>query len=112
MIMKSRRRREESVIWKAEEDRNFETPHVVSYVGQSSIAFVRSVIFLAACSLVAAEGKTDEGPADHLPAHITQVTWFGERADWSRDGKKILFLTKTFGDAMELDVETRHIRNL
>ena len=51
-------------------------------------------------------------PSDHLPPHITQVTWYGERADWSLDGKKILFLSKTFGDAMELDLETMRIRNL
>jgi len=60
----------------------------------------------------AAEPKPGESPADHLPAHITQVTWFGERADWSLDGKKILFLAKTFGDAMELDLATKVIRNL
>ncbi|MBI3414470.1 MAG: hypothetical protein HY043_03980 [Verrucomicrobia bacterium] len=60
----------------------------------------------------AAESKTGENPADHLPPHITRVTWFGERADWSHDGKKILFLSKTFGDAMELDLATKHIRNL
>lgn len=58
----------------------------------------------------AAEGAKD--PADHLPSHITRVTWFGERADWSKDGKRILFLSKTFGDAMELDLATRRIRNL
>jgi hypothetical protein len=40
------------------------------------------------------------------------VTWFGERADWSHDGKRILFLTKTFGDAMEIDVATKRVRNL
>jgi hypothetical protein len=51
-------------------------------------------------------------PAENLPPHITQVTHFGERADWSHDGKKILFLSKTFGDAMELDLETRTIRDL
>src|SRR5579859_4167649 len=61
----------------------------------------------------AAEGpKEGESPADHLPPYITQVAWFGERADWSHDGKKLLFLSKTFGDAMELDLETRRIRNL
>ena len=62
--------------------------------------------------ITAAEPKPGESPADHLPAHITQVTWFGERADWSHDGKKILFLAKTFGDAMELDLATKVIRNL
>src|SRR5947207_10152523 len=70
---------------------------------------------LAAARLGAAEDrapKEGESPADHLPPHITQVTWFGERADWSHDGKKILFLSKTFGDAMELELATKRIRNL
>jgi hypothetical protein len=61
---------------------------------------------------VAADSKEDQNPADHLPPHIMQVTWFGERADLSHDGKKILFLTKTFGDAMEIDLATKRIRNL
>jgi hypothetical protein len=69
-------------------------------------------VALTALSLVAADTKEGENPAEHLPPHITQVTWFGERADWSPDGKKILFISKTFGDAMELDVATRRIRNL
>jgi Tol biopolymer transport system component len=56
--------------------------------------------------------KDGESPADHLPPHITRLTAFGERADWSHDGKRILFLSKTFGDAMELDLQTKAIRNL
>src|SRR5215470_3227546 len=59
-----------------------------------------------------AEPTAGESPADHLPAHITQVTWFGERSDWSHDGKKILFLSKTFGDALEIELGTKRIRNL
>jgi hypothetical protein len=51
-------------------------------------------------------------PADNLPPHIRRLTHFGERADWSHDGKKILFLAKTFGDALELDVATGAITNL
>ena len=65
-----------------------------------------------ALSAGAGEPKPGENPADHLPPHITQVAWFGERADWSHDGKKILFLSKTFGDALELELATKHIRNL
>jgi len=61
---------------------------------------------------VAAEPKAGENPADHLPPHITQASGFGERADWASDGKRVLFLTKTFGDAMELDLTTKRIRNL
>lgn len=51
-------------------------------------------------------------PADDLPPYITRLTWFGERADWSHDGKRVLFLSKTFGDAMEMDLQTGAIRNL
>ncbi len=67
---------------------------------------------ITASTVPAAEPEAGENPADHLPPHITQVTWFGERADWSHDGKKILLLTKTFGDAMEIDLATKRIRNL
>ncbi len=55
---------------------------------------------------------------DELPAHIKQVTHFGERADWSHshkgrltaDGRKILFLEKTFGDVYEIELATGIIR--
>ena len=72
------------------------------------------VLFLMAWSrnALAAESLAGQNPADHLPSHITQVSWFGERADWSLDGKRILFLSKTLGDAMELDLATKHVRNL
>jgi Tol biopolymer transport system component len=53
-----------------------------------------------------------ENPADDLPPHITRLTHFGERADFSEDGKRILFLSKTFGDAMEYDLDRKTIRNL
>jgi hypothetical protein len=69
-------------------------------------------IAFACWAVTAAEPHAGESPADHLPPHISQMTWFGERADWSLDGKKILFLSKTFGDAMELDLATKRIRNL
>ena len=68
--------------------------------------------FLGLTVAAGAQPKEDESPADHLPAHVVQLTAFGERPDWSADGKKILFLTKTFGDAMELDVATRQVHNL
>ena len=58
---------------------------------------------------VAAE-NSGQSPADHLPPHITQVTWFGERADWSHDGKRILFLEKTFGNVFEIELATKIIR--
>lgn len=49
-------------------------------------------------------------PIDELPPYITKITNFGQRADWSHDGKRILFIEKTFGDVFEVEVETRIIR--
>ena len=57
---------------------------------------------------VGAEIERSGSPADDLPPHITRLTWFGERADWSHDGNRILFLSKTFGDAMEVDLDGVH----
>ena len=51
-----------------------------------------------------------KSPLDNLPSYIKQITHFGERADWSHDGKRILFLEKTFGDVFEVEVETGVIR--
>ena len=51
-------------------------------------------------------------PDQNLPPHIRKLTGFGERADFSLDSKRVLFLSKTFGDAMEIDLATGVIRNL
>jgi Tol biopolymer transport system component len=74
--------------------------------------FTSWITLAALAGSKAAEPKPGENPADHLPPYIEQVTWFGERADFSQDGRKIVFLTKTFGDALELDLATKRIRNL
>jgi len=80
------------------------------------MALARAVALVLALvgpgSALAAEPADDGGPAAHLPANIRRVTWFGERPDWSHDGRRLLFLSKTFGDAMEIDLETGAIRNL
>jgi hypothetical protein len=72
---------------------------------------VMALALNGATTLSAAEPASGGSPASHLPPHIRQVTWFGERADWSHDGKRVLFLSKTFGDAMELDLATLQVRN-
>ena len=51
-------------------------------------------------------------PLDHLPRNIEVLTHFGERADFSPDNKRIAFMTKSFGDAMVIDLKTRQIRCL
>ena len=51
-------------------------------------------------------------PEQHLPPQITQLTGFGERAVWSPDGTRIAFMSKSFGDAFEIDLNTRLTRLL
>jgi hypothetical protein len=67
------------------------------------------VLLLALGPPAAAQPRS---PDQDLPPHITRLTLFGERADFSHDGKRILFLEKTFGDAYELDLQTRALRLL
>jgi hypothetical protein len=73
-----------------------------------------AVVALLAASYVPAADPppADDNPADHLPRNIKRLTHFGERPDWSHDGRKLLFLSKTFGDVMEIDLATSAIRNL
>lgn len=54
-----------------------------------------------------AAGSLD--PAENLPVHIRRLTYFGQRADWSHDGKTILFMEKTFGDVYQVEVATGKI---
>ena len=56
--------------------------------------------------------KKSGSPEKSLPANITQLTGFGERASWSPDGKRIAFMGKSFGDAFEIDLQTRLTRLL
>src|SRR5215212_4305127 len=51
-------------------------------------------------------------PDQNLPSYIRKLTSFGERAEFSLDGKRVIFLTKTFGDVLEYDLATNQIRNL
>src|SRR6476620_3837221 len=48
-------------------------------------------------------------PIDHLPPNIEVLTGFGERADFSPDNKRVAFMAKSFGDAMEIDLQTHKI---
>lgn len=54
--------------------------------------------------------QREGSPADNLPRYIRRITHFGERADWSHDGRKVLFIEKTYGDAYEVEIETGQIR--
>jgi hypothetical protein len=72
-----------------------------------------SAAFTLALALTsAADDRPATSPDRDLPPHITRLTLFGERADFSHDGKRILFLEKTFGDVYEVDLETKQPRLL
>ena len=61
-----------------------------------------------------AEGQSAKAssPEVHLPPGFSQLTGFGERASWSPDSKKIAFMGKSFGDAFEIDLQSRLTRLL
>lgn len=59
-------------------------------------------------TMVAPPGQIDA----ILPPEYKRLTSFGERPSWSPDGKRIAFMEKSFGDAFEIDLETRRIRLL
>jgi hypothetical protein len=64
------------------------------------------IILVASCSSPVKNKKEAMSPLEDLPPHIRQITHFGERADWSHDGTKILFLERTFGDVYEVELQT------
>src|SRR5689334_6333647 len=54
--------------------------------------------------------EISEWTDENFPPHIRRLTHFGERADWSHDGQRVLFVEKTFGDVFEIDLTTGIIR--
>lgn len=55
-------------------------------------------------------------PQPHLlddpPPFHSKLLGYGERPYWSPDGKRIAFIERNYGDACEIDLETRQVRNL
>lgn len=51
-------------------------------------------------------------PLDTMPPFVKKITTFGQRCDWSLDGKKLIFLEKTFGDVYEVEVATGELTPL
>jgi len=49
---------------------------------------------------------------DNLPPNLEILTHFGERADISSDNRRVTFMTKSVGDAMVIDLQSRVIRCL
>ena len=76
----------------------------------SRFVVIAAGVLTAAVCFGAAEQKAGKSPLDELPGWISRVTTFGQRADFSLDGGRILFLEKTFGDVYEVELETGGLR--
>lgn len=68
------------------------------------ISFKRFLTLLLPLLFPATAQQTAYTPA---PAGLpVPITTFGERPSWSPDGRRIAFISKSFGDAFELDLTT------
>ncbi|MDA0195778.1 MAG: hypothetical protein O2951_12160 [Bacteroidetes bacterium] len=65
-----------------------------------------ALALLTANSCYGQQEDKAKSPLESLPPWIKSITHFGQRADFSPDGKQILFLEKTFGDVYEVEIET------
>jgi hypothetical protein len=73
------------------------------------LLLVLAGLLLAGCA-GELQSRKGESPLDELSPWIKRATHFGQRADWSHDGKRILFIEKTFGDVYEVELATKIIR--
>src|SRR5262249_39547865 len=74
---------------------------------------MRSVsLLLFSCLMLPRGQRSSDAPLQHLPPNIEVLTHFGERADISPDNQRVVFMTKSFGDAMVIDLKTRVIQCL
>ena len=71
------------------------------------------LFIVAFISLFLSPDKRKPGnPLDNLPGNIKVLTHFGERADFSPGNNAVAFMSKSFGDAMEIDLKTHDIKCL
>jgi len=73
---------------------------------------MRILLSIALALTVAGQGTKTGNPEKNLPSNIVQLTGFGERPVYSPDGRRIAFMSKSFGDAFEIELETKVIRLL
>src|SRR5690348_14465527 len=70
--------------------------------------FIVAIVLL----LFSTDKRKQGNPLERLPKNIKVLTHFGERADFSPDNKSVAFMSKSFGDAMEIDLKTHDIKCL
>ncbi len=73
---------------------------------------MKLIVFFMVLFILVSQGRKPGNPLSTLPPNIEVLTHFGERADISPDNQEIAFMSKSFGDAMVIDLKTRAIRCL
>jgi Tol biopolymer transport system component len=73
---------------------------------------MKTAVLVALAALPLFGQRKPGSQLDQLPSNIEILTRFGERADISPDDKRIAFMSKSFGDAMAIDLDSRTIRCL
>ena len=72
------------------------------------VAWIAAIVVSGSLAAWAAQRKPGS-QLDALPPNIERLTGFGERADISPDNQRVAFMSKSFGDAMVVDLKTRQI---
>lgn len=79
----------------------------------------RMLLFFMLAQTINAFGQAHEktepelmnaSPIDSLPPYVKLASGFGERPEWSHDGRFLLFLDKPMGEVFELELATGIIR--
>jgi hypothetical protein len=60
----------------------------------------------------AQQNSTTPWTDTQFPTYIKRLNHYGERPDWSLDGKRILFVTRSFGDVHEMELATGKVTPL
>lgn len=71
-----------------------------------------AAVCLAAMPQLAAPARAQSAEPELRLEDAVELSPFGGRAAFSPDGKKIAFVDRSYGDAYEIDLATRQVRNL
>jgi len=67
------------------------------------------IFFISACTSNNPEGCM---PASELPANIESLTSFGQRAEWSLDGKYVYFVDRAGGEVYRVHIRNKRVEQL
>lgn len=84
---------------------------IMKFSKSLKLGALAGLAFVTAFGLAPAVATEDHQELPSLTS-AELITPFGGRANFSPDGKRIVFVGKTYGDAFEIEIETGKVRNL